>query len=161
MRADHILYDMTSCFVALFEQLQTDTTPFTDWQIVREYPAVTVLDNMTALIIFIKTPVLAGRRQFQGGKCGLDFEMVIGIHNDKTSGGVEEHSIAEGAVLNFLNDSKAVHTKTFNLQLGNTNYSEQTLTLQGIRIMNITGPFRNVDEKEDEFNSEFRIKLQS
>ena len=147
MRANHILYDMTSCFVALFEQLGTDTAPFTDWQIVREYPAATVLDNMTAPIIYIKTPVLAGRRQYQGGRSGLDFEIVFGIHNDKTSGGAEEHAIAESAVLNFLNDSKAVHTKTFNVQFGNSVYPEQTLILQGIRVLDITGPFRNIDEK--------------
>jgi len=161
MRADHILNDILNCFVTLFEQLQSDTPPFTDWQIVREYPAATVLDNMTALIIYIKAPVLAGRRRHQGGKCGLDFEIVIGIRNDKTTGGAEEHAVAASAMLNLINDSKAVHTKTFNVQFGNTVYPGQTLSLQGIRVLDITGPFRNVNVNEDEFNSEFRIRLQT
>ncbi|MBN2410842.1 hypothetical protein JXQ31_04055 [candidate division KSB1 bacterium] len=161
MRPDHIIYDILTSFTALFEQFKSDTAPFKDWQIVREYPAATVLDNMTKPIIYLKAPILTGRRYYQGGRCGLDFEIVIGFHNDKTTGGAEERAIAESAVLNLLNDSKAVHTKSFDVQFGNTVYPEQTLTLQGIRVSEVTGPFREVDEKEDEFNSEFRVKLQT
>ena len=161
MRSDHLINDILGCFVALFEQLQSDTGPFTDWQIVREYPDSTVLENMTKPIIYIKSPVLTGRRYHLGGKSGPDFEIVIGIHNDKTTGGAVELAIAESAILNLLNDSKAVHTKTFNVQFGNAVYTGQTLTLQGIRIVDITGPFRKTDEREHEFNSEYRVRLQT
>jgi len=161
MRPDHIINDIQTCFVALFEQLQSDTVPFTNWQIVREYPETTVLDNMTDLFIYIKAPTLTSRRYHQGGKSGLDFEIIIGIHNDKITGGAEEHVIAESVILNLLNDSKAVHTKVFDVQLGNTVYQNQTLTLQGIRVMDISGPFRIVEKKEDEFKSEFRVRVKT
>lgn len=159
MRNEYLLADCQSCLVALFQQLAVDTPPFTDWQVVAGYPAVTIRDKMASPVIYIGLPEAVGERFSQGSKSGLVCEMTIGIWSDMTCGGAEEHAIAAGMTLHILKDSRAVHSKTFTVEFGGAVYPGQTLIMQGIRIDSVTGPHQQENPGEDELHSKLRIRL--
>jgi len=159
MRNDYKLADCQACLLALFRQLVADTPPFTDWQVAAGYPAAVIHDNMVSPVICIGLPEVVGEICYQGGAGGLVCELTIGVWNDKTCGGAEEHALAAGMTLHFLKDSRAVHSKTFTVEFGGTVYPGQTLITQGIRIDGATGPFQQVNPAEDELHSNIKVRL--
>jgi len=162
MRDNYKVEDIQRVIWALFKSGLDSTSPWSSWDYILNYPDQTVFEEFTKPFIYFESPVIISHIHQQGGKLIHDWEMIIGIWDDRKTGGPGEINIITGYMLGLLSDPKTMNTKTFSVILGGTTYNNQTLVLQNIKITGFTGPreiLKNTDEKE--FRNEIVIQLRA
>ena len=163
IREKYKIDDIQKCIYALILKLTTATSPFTDWAVVYGFPEAEIFDSFTKPFIYVEMPVATFRFDMQaGGKPNYAWEMIIGIWDDRKTGGSEEISIMASQLLALFNDPQTCMRTQFNVTLGTTTYTNTTLLAQGIGIVNISGPREILDNVAmKEFRQEFNLTLET
>ena len=87
--------------------------------------------------------------------------MIIGVWDDRKTGGPEEINLMSSRILELCNDPKAVnYTNTFTVTLGSDTYADTNLSSQNLYIEGISGP-REINTTVDlmEFRREFSLVI--
>ena len=159
IRETHILNDVQDCFYELLSRLAADTSPWTDWEIMRAFPQQDVNTDFAKPIIYIMKPVKSGEIGQQGGKPVFLWEMTVGVWIDRKAGNVDELGIMVSELLALFNDHNTCNKKTFAVILGKTEYSDTTLLNMGIQAAGVTGPRDAAESDLKEFRQEITIQL--
>lgn len=148
MRDGYIIEDLQHVVWTFFKSL---SSPWNAWDHVLGYPEQEIFENFTKPIIYYCAPQISYTKMQYGGKKKNDYEMIVGIWLDRDTGGQGELNIICSKFIQMINDPQTLHTTKFTLVLGATTYTNQTLTLQGVKIFDIRGPreiIKNNDLKE-------------
>ena len=158
MRAGYEIDDIQSLIYAVFNKYTTDTAPWTSWTVKRGFPEEAYFDKQSKPFIYIDTPVLVARNYSQGGQGVGNYELIVGCWDHRDHGGIEEVNIMTGHILDKINNTKALHSKEFDITLGATTYSSTTLTAQGVAVLSGVGP-RNLSEAPKDFRHELTLTV--
>jgi len=156
VRDDYIIEDIQKVLVYLFKEMVATT--WTRWGVVFGWPEQDVFEKFNKPFIYELTPQESGEIQQQGGGHGRNFwELIIGLWDDRQTGGIEEINIMSSKLHNFLKTPQICHTQQFDVTLGDTVYTNTTLSTQGLRVQSIQGPREIFTEDIKEFRREFTL----
>jgi len=156
IRDEYILEDIQKVIVYLFKKMVANT--WTRWEVVFGYPEQDVFEKFTKPFIYVLPPRESGEIQHQGGGHGRNFwELIIGLWDDRQTGGMEEINIQASKIHNFFKTPQTCHAQQFDVTIGSTSYANTTLSAQGIRIQSIQGPRELFTEDIKEFRREFTL----
>lgn len=162
IRANYIIDDIQRCIFELFEYLCDNTSPWTDWQVCYGYPETDVFEQFTKPFIYVEAPAQVFTRSMQAGKPIRQWEMLIGVWDDRKTGGTEEINLMCSRILELFSDPKAVnYTNTFNVTIGTTSFTGTNLTTQNIYVIGIDGPRNLFTEDIKEFRREFTVTIKA
>jgi len=161
VRETHIFDDIQACFYELINKMVTNTAPWTSWSVYKGYPMIKVLTQFIKPIIYILPPQWAGDIPQQGGKPSAYYEMIIGMWDDRKTGGTEEINIISSRIYSFFRDPAASHAQIFTVVHGATTYTDTTLIAQRVSVVETRGT-RDLDTTdEEEFRKEMILKLRA
>ena len=159
MRANYIVKDIQKILWSLFKSL---SSPWTDWEIILDYPDQSVFEEFTKPFIYIEKPMIVNTREQQGGMRSHDWELIIGCWVDRKTGGPGEINIITSRLIALFDDPKTLGTTKFDVTLGATTTEDTTLVLQGIKFLNIMGPREIIKDTDlKEFRNEITITVRT
>ena len=161
VRDTHIIDDIQACFYELIDKLCTTTSPWTSWSVYRGYPKAAVLSQFTKPLIYVMSPKWAGNINQMGGKPAAYYEIVIGMWDDRKTGGTEEINIIASRLFSLFRDPNASHAQAFTVTHGTTTYTDTTLINQRVSVVD-TRALRDIETTdEDEFRKELTLKIRA
>ncbi len=161
IRRTYLIDDVQKCVFRLLRQLTGAESPWTSWNVIEGYPEDRVFEEFDKPFIYVLKPVVTGAYRQQGGLPNYLMEMVIGMWDDRKTGGPEEINIIGSHLLELFMNPQSLYSKKFNVTLGTTSFTDTTLAAQGLRIKNIKGPKELKVKAVKEFRREFTLFLRS
>ena len=161
IRRTYLIDDVQKCVFQLLRQLANTESPWTSWDVVEGYPEERVAGEFDEPFVYVLKPVVSTVYKQQGGLPSYLMEMIIGMWDDRKTGGPEELNIIASHILELFMNPQTLNTTTFTITLGTTTYTNTTLAAQGIRINNIEGPEEVEVTDVKEFRGEFTLFLRS
>ena len=159
MRANYIVEDIQKILWSLFKSL---SSPWTDWEIILDYPDQSVFEEFTKPFIYVEKPMIVNTFQQQGGTRSHDWEMTIGFWDDRKTGGPGEINIMTSRFIALFDNPQTLATAKFTVVLGATTTANTTLVSQGLKFKNITGPREIIKDTDlKEFRNEITVTLRT
>ncbi len=160
IRQNYITHDILKCVHALVNKLCSTTSPWTSWTALKGFPESDVFTDFSKPLIYLEDPVLAGDRVLQQGasKRTKEYSMIVGVWDDRKTGGQEEIQMMTSYLMDYFNDPYSCMNATFDVTLAATN-SDTTLYAQGVVIEGINGPRIVSTEDTKEFRREFDLRI--
>ena len=162
IRTTHQIDDIQTCIYTMLNSLTT-SSPWSSWQVIRGYPETDVFERFTKPFIWVEAPYQTSITYQQGGLGTRNWELVIGVWADRSTGGNQEVAIMAGRLMYLLQDPQTVNRNTtFNLTLGGTSYTATYLSAQGVFVTGATGP-RDINIITDikEFRQEILVQIEA
>lgn len=158
IRDTHRLLDIQNCVHALIDYLCSDTSPWKSWKAVLGFPEEEIFEQFNKPLIYVLSPVQTDKKRHQAGESLMFYEMIIGLWDDRKTGGEEEIIIMDSYMLDFFANPGTVHASSFNVTTDAT-YTGTNLITQGIRIRDIGASQEQPTEDKKEFRREFTLSL--
>ncbi len=157
MRTSHKVDDIQQVVYSLFNYLSETVSPFTDWDVILNYPDTKIFENFEKPIIYIESPKPVATFGFQGGENINNWSLIIGLWVGREHGGPGELNIMESQMLSYFNNLKKFYEITFPVELGGDTFTDQTLFTQGILFNSYD--YRPIDIDNNDFRCLFTINL--
>jgi hypothetical protein len=157
IRAAYATEDIQKC---IFKCINAMSGFSSRWTVILGWPNTDAFKKLAKPFIYVLDPVPVNKIFHQGGIPFRFYEMIIGIWDDRKTGGSEEINLMTSNILNNFEDSKTLHSTKFTVTLDST-YTDTTLHLRAISVLGITGPRDIATEDLKEFRKEFTILLKA
>ena len=160
VRSTYIIEDVQQCIYGLLSKLTSTTAPWTSWSVVLGWPETDVFKKLEKPFIYVLDPLKIDAAWQQGGLSLGSYQILLGLWDDRKTGGTEEINIMSSRLLDLFGNPSSAHTTKFDV-ITDATYTNTTLKAQGVCIDEIRGPRNIATEDLKEFRREFTLVLRA